>query len=81
MSQFKLKLNVVIFLPGQDEEAEGIFTRKHELKDQVLKALEVLTNREREVLEMRFGLKDGLSHTREEVGPSFQVHRRTNPAN
>ena len=60
------------FLPGQDEEAEGIFTRKHELKDQVLKALEVLTNREREVLEMRFGLKDGLSHTREEVGHHFK---------
>lgn len=60
------------FLPGQDEETEGIFTRKHELKDQVRKALEVLTDRERDVLEMRFGLQDGLSHTREEVGHHFK---------
>lgn len=59
-------------LPGQAIEAEGIFTRQHELKDQVQKVLEVLTNREREVLEMRFGLQDGLDHTREEVGRHFK---------
>ena len=34
-----------------------------------------LTEREREVLEQRFGLKDGYSRTLEEVGRQFQVTR------
>jgi RNA polymerase primary sigma factor len=45
------------------------------LKEQVRSALSVLTDREREVLEMRFGLKDGQDHTLEEVGQHFRVTR------
>ncbi|MBP7692099.1 MAG: RNA polymerase sigma factor RpoD [Anaerolineales bacterium] len=45
------------------------------LKEQVRSALAVLTEREREVLEMRFGLKDGQDHTLEEVGQYFRVTR------
>jgi RNA polymerase primary sigma factor len=45
------------------------------LKEQVRNALSVLTEREREVLEMRFGLKDGQDHTLEEVGQYFRVTR------
>ncbi len=45
------------------------------LKEQVRNALAVLTEREREVLEMRFGLKDGQDHTLEEVGQYFRVTR------
>ena len=45
------------------------------LKEQVQNALSVLTDREREVLEMRFGLKDGQDHTLEEVGQHFRVTR------
>jgi RNA polymerase primary sigma factor len=45
------------------------------LKEQVRSALEALTEREREVLEMRFGLKDGQDHTLEEVGQHFRVTR------
>jgi RNA polymerase primary sigma factor len=45
------------------------------LKEQVRNALSVLTDREREVLEMRFGLKDGQDHTLEEVGQHFRVTR------
>jgi RNA polymerase primary sigma factor len=45
------------------------------LKEQVRSALAVLTDREREVLEMRFGLKDGQDHTLEEVGQHFRVTR------
>jgi RNA polymerase sigma factor (sigma-70 family) len=37
--------------------------------------LDTLTEREREVLEQRFGLKDGYSRTLEEVGRQFQVTR------
>jgi len=45
------------------------------LKEQVQNALAVLTEREREVLEMRFGLVDGKDHTLEEVGKYFNVTR------
>jgi RNA polymerase primary sigma factor len=45
------------------------------LKEQVKSALLVLTERERQVLEMRFGLKDGKDYTLEEVGKYFKVTR------
>ena len=45
------------------------------LREQVKNALAVLSDREREVLEMRFGLLDGKDHTLEEVGQSFNVTR------
>ncbi|HML24081.1 MAG TPA: RNA polymerase sigma factor RpoD [Aggregatilinea sp.] len=45
------------------------------LKEQIRGALSVLNAREREVLEMRFGLTDGQEHTLEEVGRHFGVTR------
>jgi RNA polymerase primary sigma factor len=45
------------------------------LKEQIRGALSVLNTREREVLEMRFGLSDGQEHTLEEVGKHFGVTR------
>ncbi len=45
------------------------------LKEQIRGALSVLNTREREVLEMRFGLSDGQEHTLEEVGRHFGVTR------
>ncbi|NDJ75729.1 MAG: sigma-70 family RNA polymerase sigma factor, partial [Chloroflexi bacterium] len=45
------------------------------LKEQIRGALAVLNAREREVLEMRFGLSDGQEHTLEEVGRHFGVTR------
>jgi RNA polymerase primary sigma factor len=45
------------------------------LKEQVQSALSVLTERERQVLEMRFGLLDGKDYTLEEVGKYFNVTR------
>jgi RNA polymerase primary sigma factor len=45
------------------------------LKEQVQSSLDALSEREREVLEMRFGLKDGQAHTLEEVGQFFGVTR------
>jgi len=45
------------------------------LREQVKNALAVLSEREREVLEMRFGLMDGKDHTLEEVGQFFNVTR------
>jgi RNA polymerase primary sigma factor len=45
------------------------------LKEQLHSILDSLSTRERSVLEMRFGLKDGESHTLEEVGQAFGVTR------
>jgi RNA polymerase primary sigma factor len=45
------------------------------LKEQIRAALGVLSDRERDVLEMRFGLSDGQDHTLEEVGRHFGVTR------
>ncbi len=45
------------------------------LREQIQSILGELGRREREVLEMRFGLKDGEQHTLEEVGQAFNVTR------
>ncbi len=45
------------------------------LRDYVQQVISELTPREQKVLEMRFGLKDGVAHTLEEVGQEFDVTR------
>jgi len=45
------------------------------LKDKIKDVLETLTDRERSVLEQRFGLVDGYPRTLEEVGRQFKVTR------
>ncbi len=45
------------------------------LKEKIKDVLETLTERERQVLEQRFGLIDGYSRTLEEVGRQFKVTR------
>ncbi len=57
-------------VPGPVEKAD-----RQLLKEQVQEVLSILNDREREVLEMRFGLKDGQDHTLEEVGRYFGVTR------
>jgi RNA polymerase primary sigma factor len=48
---------------------------KELLREQIRKALDFLTDRERQVLELRFGLIDGKDHTLEQVGQEFNVTR------
>ena len=38
-------------------------------------AISQLSAREQKILEMRFGLRDGVTHTLEEVGKEFDVTR------
>lgn len=45
------------------------------LKDYVRDIIQELSPREQKILEMRFGLVDGVSHTLEEVGREFDVTR------
>ena len=51
------------------------YTNNQLLKDEIALALETLTKREEEVLQLRYGLLDGKAHTLEEVGQAFSVTR------
>jgi RNA polymerase primary sigma factor len=61
----------------EDEEAVNPFeaTNRQLRKENVHAMLEFLTPRERKIIEMRFGLRDGIGHTLEEVGKEFGVTR------
>jgi RNA polymerase primary sigma factor len=50
-------------------------TSQQLLKEQIDKVLDELTEREKKVLQLRFGLKDGHARTLEEVGREFSVTR------
>jgi RNA polymerase primary sigma factor len=56
-------------LDADDAAASGM------LRDQIASALDQLTERERKVLELRYGLSDGQPRTLEEVGKAFGVTR------
>jgi RNA polymerase primary sigma factor len=45
------------------------------LREKIIDVLDTLTERERRVLSLRFGLVDGYSRTLEEVGKQFKVTR------
>ena len=57
-------------VPGPVDQAS-----RQLLKEQMQDVLDGLSAREREVLELRFGLRDGQTRTLEEVGQAFGVTR------
>lgn len=61
----------------QDEDAQEPLdaAARGMLRESIQHALAVLSDRERRVLELRFGLADGKDHTLEEVGQIFKVTR------
>ena len=61
----------------EDKSAENPLdmTSYHLLKDKLGHVLSSLTERERKVLELRFGLVDGYERTLEEVGKQYKVTR------
>jgi RNA polymerase primary sigma factor len=63
------------FIEDKDAENPLDQTSYSLLKDKLNDVLRSLTERERQILEMRFGLKDGYGHTLEEIGKKFQVTR------
>ena len=63
------------FIEDKGAEDPSDMTSMSMLKDRIKDVLDTLTEREREVLEQRFGLVDGYSRTLEEVGKQFQVTR------
>lgn len=61
----------------EDQGAEGPegTTDREMLREEVRRALSALTDRERQVIELRFGLLDDHDHTLEEVGKQLKVTR------
>jgi RNA polymerase primary sigma factor len=63
------------FIEDEDALSPLDSASRQMLREQIQNALTLLTDREREVLELRFGLKDGKDHTLEEVSDFFNVTR------
>jgi RNA polymerase primary sigma factor len=63
------------FIEDKNSESPSEMTSFSLLKDKLTDVLSSLTDRERKVLELRFGLGDGYSRTLEEVGKQFRVTR------
>ena len=63
------------FIEDEDAPSPIDSAAREMLREQVRHALESLSDREREVLELRFGLNDGKEHTLEEVSRYFNVTR------
>ena len=63
------------FIEDNAAENPSEMTSYSLLKEQLHDVLASLTERERKVLELRFGLGDGYSRTLEEVGKQFKVTR------
>ncbi len=63
------------FVEDQSSPAPTEAASQELLKDQIDRVLDELTPREKRVLQLRFGLKDGHARTLEEVGQEFSVTR------
>lgn len=63
------------FIPDLSSENPFEVTEGHLLKERLRDILNTLTDRERQVVDFRFGLTDGYSRTLEEVGRLFNVTR------
>jgi RNA polymerase primary sigma factor len=87
ISQDMVSLEVPVGDDGDDETQLGDFIQDVKnvspdraaglqiLRDYVKDAIKDLVPREQKILEMRFGLHDGIAHTLEEVGTEFGVTR------
>ena len=63
------------FIPDLSSENPFEVTEGHLLKERLTEVLKTLTDRERQVVDFRFGLTDGSGCTLEEVGRLFNVTR------
>jgi RNA polymerase primary sigma factor len=63
------------FVADESQPAPADTASKHLLKEQMNEILSGLSERERKVIELRYGLKDGTEHTLEQLGREFGVTR------
>ncbi|MCA9353156.1 sigma-70 family RNA polymerase sigma factor [Patescibacteria group bacterium] len=87
INQTTMSLEEPIGSDGEEKSTRGEFiadetiappdrdSAKSILKDQLEEILDELTDKERTIIELRYGLVDGISHTLEEVGRKFDVTR------
>ncbi len=63
------------FIADEDSATPETMAGRRILRDHLQEIISELSQREQKILEMRFGLKDGVTHTLEEVGKVFGVTR------
>ena len=63
------------FIEDEKEDNASHLVELGGLRDKIADTIATLTEREMGVLEMRFGMTDGVKRTLEEVGDRFQVTR------
>ncbi len=63
------------FIPAREQDDPAEAANLSLMQDQIRQILGTLTPREKRVLELRYGIADGESHTLEEVGKEFNVTR------
>lgn len=63
------------YIPDYDSDQPIDGVMRSSLKDTIAASLESLNEREREVLKLRFGLVDGVSHSLEDIAASFKLTR------
>ena len=63
------------FIPDEDTISPSVSAARKILKSYIDEIIGDLTPREQKILDMRFGLTDGVTHTLEEVGKVFSVTR------
>ena len=63
------------FIEDDDALSPSDATNRQLIKENIHEMLHYLSPREKKIIEMRFGLKDGVGHTLEEVGQEFRVTR------
>ena len=63
------------FIEDKESDSPDVYASKQLLKDEINNVLQLLTERESKVLQLRFGLIDGKNRTLEEVGKEFNVTR------
>jgi len=61
------------FIEDVDSLSPVQSTNKQLIKESIHEMLQYLSPRERKIIELRFGLKDGVGHTLEEVGKSLML--------
>ena len=63
------------FIPDEESISPSMSAARKILKTYINEIISDLTPREQKILDMRFGLTDGVTHTLEEVGKVFSVTR------
>ena len=66
---------LVDFLASEEQLEPEVAANRILMREQIRKIMSTLTDRERRVLELRYGIADGEMHTLEEVGKEFNVTR------